>query len=172
MIFSSVASMLLCTRSYFLFVSRTSPPCICLYQVMQFLLLGYLQAHCRSSGTSSCDSRTVIGVSNYSEQNLLAVVVNTELGSNSAAPKRTLQVDMDVWCVKMWDVKYRVCETCANDVIWKLLFAFMHFNDKDIVVITVCSNRSMTGNALVQCVADYLITSSVALFISASSTRK
>ena len=45
---------------------------------------------------SSCDSRTVIGVSNYSEQNLLAVVVNTELGSNSAAPKRTLQVDMDV----------------------------------------------------------------------------
>ena len=80
----------------FLFVSRTSPPCICLYQVMQFLLLGYLQAHCRSSGTSSCDSRTVIGVSNYSEQNLLAVVVNTELGSNSAAPKRTLQVDMDV----------------------------------------------------------------------------
>ena len=41
----------------------------------------------------------------------------------------------------------------------------MHFNDKDIIVITVCSNRSMTGNALVQCVADYLITSRVALFI-------
>ena len=37
----------------------------------------------------------MIGVSNYSEQNLLAVVVNTELGSNSAAPKRTLQVNMD-----------------------------------------------------------------------------
>ena len=37
----------------------------------------------------------MIGVSNYSEQNYLAVVADTEPDSNCAAPKRTLQVNMD-----------------------------------------------------------------------------
>ena len=37
----------------------------------------------------------MIGVSNYSDQNSLAVDADTEPDSNSAAPKRTLQVDMD-----------------------------------------------------------------------------
>ena len=37
----------------------------------------------------------MIRVSNSSEQNYLAVVADTEPDSNSAAPKRTLQVDMD-----------------------------------------------------------------------------
>ena len=37
----------------------------------------------------------MIGVSNYSEQNSLAVDADTEPDSNSAAPKRTLEVNMD-----------------------------------------------------------------------------
>ena len=57
----------------------------------------------------SSNSRPVIRVSNSAEQNSLAVVADTEPDSNSAAPKRTLQVDMDA------DLKLQAAKRCRAD---------------------------------------------------------
>ena len=63
----------------------------------------------------SSNSRPVIRVSNSSEQNSLAVVADTEPDSNSAAPKRTLQVDMDADLKLQVAKRYRADRTnCGN----------------------------------------------------------
>ena len=57
----------------------------------------------------------MIRVSNSSEQNYLAVVADTEPDSNSAAPKRLLQVDMDADLKLQAAKRYRADRTdCGN----------------------------------------------------------
>ena len=57
-------------------------------------------------GPPPASPRPVTGVPNSSKQNALAVFAATEPGSNNAAPKRTVQVDMDA------DVKFSAAKRC------------------------------------------------------------
>ncbi len=60
-------------------------------------------------GSSPATPRPVTRVSTSSEQNYLPVVADTEPDSNSAAPKRTLHVDMDA------DLKSQAAKRCIAD---------------------------------------------------------
>ena len=66
-------------------------------------------------GPPPATPRPVTRVSTSSEQNYLAVVADTEPDSNSAAPKRTLQVDMDADLKLQAAKRYRADRTdCGN----------------------------------------------------------
>ena len=95
MIFSSVASMLLCTRSHFLFVSKISPSLplsAACHQVFPAWLFSSWIKIVRElfEQLQNCDWRF-----RWFGRSSMAVVANTEPDSNSAAPKRTLQLNMD-----------------------------------------------------------------------------
>ena len=63
----------------------------------------------------SSNSRPVMRVSNSSEPNSLAVVADTDPDSNSAAPRHTLQVDMDADLKLQVAKRYRADRTnCGN----------------------------------------------------------